>query len=93
MNQSQFLACNSLEAREKSLIHGAIGFGFASHWLKNWRESLKPITKRSNRNHVITFDIHLKTALTCLIANFRVSRLHRQVLTIPLKIQASFKFA
>ena len=70
-NQSQFLAttytCNSLEAREKSRVHGAIGFGFGfdSHWLKNWRESFKPITKLSNRNHVITFDSHLKTAL-CL---------------------------
>ena len=47
MNQSEFLAitCNSPEAREKSRVHGAIGFGFgfgfgfASHWLKNWRES------------------------------------------------------
>ena len=66
MNQSQFLAitCNSLKAREKSRVHGAIGFGFASHWLKNWCDSFKPITKRSNRNHVITFDSHLKTALT-----------------------------
>jgi len=29
MNQSRFLAitCNSLEAREKSRVHGAIGFG------------------------------------------------------------------
>ena len=65
MNQSQFLAitCNSLEAREKSRVHGAIGFGFASHWLENWRESFKPITKRSNRHHVITFDSHLKIAL------------------------------
>ena len=65
MNQSQFLAitCNAPEAREISRVHGAIGFGFASHWLKNWRESFKPITKRSNRNHVITFDSHLKTAL------------------------------
>ena len=65
MNQSQFLAitCNSLEVREKSHEHGAIGFGFDSHWLKNWRESFKPITKRSSRNHVITFDSHLKTAL------------------------------
>ena len=65
MNQSQFLAtiCNSLEAREKSRVPGAIGFGFASHWLKNWRDSFEPITKRSNRNHVITFDSHLKTAL------------------------------
>jgi len=38
MNQSQFLAItsNSLETREKSCIHGAIGFAFAfaSHWLK-----------------------------------------------------------
>ena len=65
MNQSQFLAFtyNSLEAREKSRVDGAIGFGFASHWLKNWRESFKPITKRRNRNHVTTFDSHLKTAL------------------------------
>ena len=65
MNQSQLLAItsNSLKAREKSRVHGAIGFGFASDWLKNWGESFKPITKRSNRNHAITFDSHLKTAL------------------------------
>ena len=63
MNQSQFLAItgNSLKGREKSRVRGAIGF--ASHWLKNWRDSFKPITNRSNRNHVITFDSHLKTAL------------------------------
>ena len=69
MNQSQFPAIiyNSLEAREKSLVHGAIGFGFDSHWLKNWRECFKPITKRSNRNHVIAFDSHLKTALCIAI--------------------------
>mgnify|MGYP000329686402 FL=1 len=65
VNQTQFIAitCNSLEAREKLRIRGAIGFGFTSHWLQNWRESFKPITKRSNRNHVIPFDSHLKTAL------------------------------
>ena len=65
INQSQFVAitCNSLKAREKSRALGAIGFGFASHWLNNWRESFKPITKRSNRNQVITFDSYLKTAL------------------------------
>ena len=36
MNQTQLLAitCNSLEAREKSRVHGAIGFGFDSHWFK-----------------------------------------------------------
>ena len=65
MNQSQFLAItyNSLEARENSRVHGAIAFGFASHWLKNWRDSFKPITKHSNGNQVISFDSHLKTAL------------------------------
>ena len=65
VNQSRSIAitCNSLEAREKSRVRGAIGFGFTSHWLKNWRDSFKPITKRSNRNHVIAFDSHLKTAL------------------------------
>ena len=65
MNQSQFLAitCNLLEAREKSRVHGGVGFGCASHWLKNWCESFKPITKRSNSNHVMTFHSHLKTAL------------------------------
>ena len=78
MNQSQFLAitCNSLEARKKSRVHGAISFGFASHWLKNWRDSFKPITKRSNRNHVNTFDSHLKTALIRQIV-FSPTRLTR----------------
>ena len=33
MNQSQFLAitCNSLDAREKSRVHGATGFDFDSN--------------------------------------------------------------
>ena len=75
MNQSQFLAitCISLEAREKSRVRGAIGFNFDSHSLKNWRESFKPITKRSNRNHVITFDSHLKTALNGIAAAIEIS--------------------
>ena len=64
MNQSESMAitCNLLEAREKSRVDGVIGFGFgfASHWLKNWRETFKPITKRSNRNHVITLDSHFE---------------------------------
>jgi len=65
MNQSQFIAitCKSLKAREKSRVHGVIGFGFASCWLKNWRESYEPVIKRSNRNCVITFNSHLKIAL------------------------------
>ena len=79
MNQTQFLAitCNSLKAREKSRVRGAIGFGFDSdHWLKNWRESFKPITKRSNRNHVIAFDSHLKTALIYFLLKFPANVLH-----------------
>ena len=70
INQSQLLAitCNSPEAREISRVYGAIGFGFASHWLKIWRESFKPITKRSNRNHVITFGSHSKLLYTWCIA-------------------------
>ena len=61
MNQSQFLAntCTSLKAREKSRVHGGIGFGFVLSLV----EKLARVTKRSNRNHVITFDSHLKTAL------------------------------
>ena len=88
MNQTQFLAinCNSPEAREKSSVHGAIGFGFASHWLKNWRESFKPITKRSNRNHVITFDSHLKTVLSLNIIYYKV---YNEILIFFLNILAA----
>ena len=47
--------------------------------LIDWKPgtSLKPITKRSNRNHVITFDSHLKIALSIyirtLLLNWRSS--------------------
>ena len=73
MNQSQFLAitCNSLEAREKSRVHGAIRFAWL---LKDWCESFKPITKRSNRDHVITFDSHLKIALSRLRDSAPITR-------------------
>ena len=83
MNQSQFIAitCNSREAREELRLHGEIGFGFDFHWLKNWRESFKPITKRSNRNHVITFDSHLKTALSSNSFNVRTTRTKGKKLT------------
>ena len=66
MNQSEFLAmtCDLLKAREKSRAQGqgAIGFGFASVWLKNSREIYKSSTQRRNQNRVITFDNHLKIA-------------------------------
>ena len=62
MNQSQLQAitCNSPEAREKSRVHGAIGF---ASLVEKLARVFKPITKRSNRNHVITFDSHLETVL------------------------------
>ena len=66
MNQSQLplsITPNSFEVREKSRVRGAIGFRFDSHGLKNWRESFKLVTKRSNHNHINTFDSYLKTAL------------------------------
>ena len=42
MNQSDFLPiiCNLFKAREKPRVQDADGFGFASHWLKNWRDFL-----------------------------------------------------
>ena len=38
-----------------------------SYRLINWREIFKPITKRGNRNHVITFDSDLKTVFLLLL--------------------------
>ena len=67
MSQLESLAITFyfLQARKKSLVQGAIGFGFgfACHWLKNWREIFKPTTMRSNRNGEITFDSYLISAV------------------------------
>ena len=48
--QSEFLAIKGklLKVQKKFHVQGAIGFGFASHWLKNWHEIFKPITKCGN---------------------------------------------
>ena len=51
---------NLPKARGKSRLKAAIGFGFASHWLKNRCAIFKPITWRSNHNRAITFDSRLK---------------------------------
>ena len=67
MNQSEFLTitCSYFKVqKKKSRVQAAIGFGFAFHWLKSWRKNFKPITSRGNRIRVITFDSHLKTALS-----------------------------
>ena len=47
MNQSGFpaITCNLLKAWEKLRVQGVIGFGFASHWLKEWRRIFKEARK------------------------------------------------
>ena len=81
MNQSEFLVItyNTLKGREKSRVHRAIGFGFASHWLKNWQESFKPITKRSNRNSRNYFrqsfeNCSINRAIVNLLVNWQMSQ-------------------
>ena len=52
-------ARNRREARENAPMQVAIGFGFASHWLRKWCEFCWPITKRSNakpKQKQFTFD-------------------------------------
>ena len=46
MNQSEFEknTCNRRQARENACERGTIGFGFASYWLKKWRQFRQPIT-------------------------------------------------
>ena len=56
MNQSEFLAINLLKAQVKSRIQGAIDSSFASYWLKDWRESFQPVTKKRNRNHAVAVE-------------------------------------
>jgi len=60
MNQSKFpvVSCNLPQLREKSRVQGAIGFGFASHWLKIWLKMFLPFTKHSNHNGIIAFCSH-----------------------------------
>ena len=53
------------QAREIACDKVAIGFGFASDWLR-WRDFFKPITDRSKvkpKQFRITFDTRLKIAL------------------------------
>ena len=62
MNQSDFLeiACDLVKAREKMARTRCDCYWFCISLNENWREILKPITKRSNRNRVITFDRRLE---------------------------------
>ena len=58
-HNSQQITSNLPKERENSRIQGAIAFGFASHWLKNWRDSFKPITKRGKRNRALILNATL----------------------------------
>ena len=60
MNQSQFLAIirNSLKAREKLRVRGAIGFGCTSHWLKTGASLFSQSLRVA-----IAIDSHLKITL------------------------------
>ena len=66
VNQSEFevITCNRRQARENARVQPAIGFGFASHWLRKWREFCQPITEQSKakpKQMRICFDTQLKT--------------------------------
>ena len=68
MNQSEFEAstCDRRQARENTCEQGAIGFGFASHWLRKWREfsnQSQSAMKQNQSEREITFNIQLKTIL------------------------------
>ena len=55
------------KAREKAGGQVVIGFGFASDWLRKWREFFRPITGRSKakpKQSLITFNTQLKIALS-----------------------------
>ena len=59
--------CKRPQARGKASDQVAIGFSFASDWLKGWREFSRPITERSETKSMqsrITFDTQLKIALS-----------------------------
>ena len=78
--KSEFLAitCNLLKARVKSRVQDAIGFGFASYWLKNYGEVIKSVTKYSNR--------------TCVYPRTRASSLSRSLHSVPHRIAAPLHF-
>ena len=65
--RTQSNACNQPQARENARDQIAIGFSFASDWLRGWREFSRPITKHSKAKLMqsrIIFDTQLKIALT-----------------------------
>ena len=73
MNQSHFLAITCNYGGSKRGKNHAYKVGLVLVLLViGWKTgaSLKPITKRSNRYHVIAFDSRLKTALLFVVPSF-----------------------
>ena len=70
--QSEFLAitCNLLKAREKSRTQGqgAIGFGFASVWLKNYRETGATLARSRVQTPLKSwrFQASIRSCLNCV---------------------------
>ena len=56
LNSNKDYSCS--KGGKNRACKAVIGYGFPSHRLLNWCEIFKPIIKRSNCNHVITFDSH-----------------------------------
>ena len=60
INQSDLEAntCNRRQARENVCVQVVIGFGFASHWLRNWRQFCQPITELSKEKNQSSYQIY-----------------------------------
>ena len=65
------------KARENVHSRATIGFGFASDWLKKWRENLNQSVSevmQNQSNSLITFDTQLKTTLLHSVIGLKFSR-------------------
>jgi len=56
-----------------------IGFGFASHWLKNWRKILKPTKRSAHNSCLISFKSQLKSALKLLAGKSNTDKDHHPI--------------
>ena len=85
MNQSelQTIIHYLLNARENWRVQGAMGFGLAFHWLKNWREIFKPISKRSNRKLRFSNDCRKTKTKAITPTNHNRSRQRDEPITVP----------
>ena len=75
MNKLEFQAItwSFLKARKKSRLQGVIGFGFASHWLKNWRAIFAPTSyfRKSFENCSVVKKKKIETAIKFVLNNVK----------------------